>query len=60
MLPTSKLQGERRKEAFKNKIMKIGLELQFPQSELTPSSHTKYTHTWFISHNNSQAGVEKN
>lgn len=45
MLPTSKLQGERRKEAFKNKIMKIGLELQFPQSELTPSSHTKYTHT---------------
>ena len=25
MLPTSKLQDERRKEVFKNKIMKIGL-----------------------------------
>lgn len=48
MLPTSKLQDERRKEVFKNKIMKIGLELRFPQSELIPSSHTKYTHTIYV------------
>ena len=43
MLPTSKLPDEWRKEVFKNKIIKIGLELQFPQSELIPSSHKIYT-----------------
>ena len=43
MLPTSKLQDEWRKEVFKNKIMKIGLELRFPQSELIPSSHKIHT-----------------
>lgn len=47
MLSTSKLQDERRKGLFKNKIVKMGLKLWPPQSELT-LFHVQTTHTHTI------------